>query len=325
MSAKKYSQNPEDWKFICTESGCDNVIVYDKYDTYRHVQKRVDDGGVCRCASCLRQSKLGKSKLPQIYSRNPEDWTFPCDGEGCDAQLKYTSLNTYMSAICKKKKNGRLKCMSCSQKGSISDEALERFRRNRKATMDKKTPEEIAAYRMTLTIAQLNRWANMSDDDRLEFSQKLIDMHGRMSPEQRQELNLKLSKTRKTKVFASGDKWKFTSGYNKNTIPYIVDILNVKYDTEFRHAESEQGEFKLYDPICKTLYFADAYCKEQNIWIEFDEREHFRGGQLRQKCVEREQRIRDILDCTFLRIKTTVIINKKREMVVAQYKIFNFT
>lgn len=312
MSARKYSQNPEDWKFICTNDGCENVIVYDKYDTYRHVQKRVDDGGNCHCASCICKLRTGKQTLPRIYSRNPEDWTFPCDGEGCTVSLKYTSLNTYMSAICKKKKNGYLKCMSCSQKGSISGEELERFRRNRKETMDKKTPEEIAAYRLTLSTAQLNRWANMSDTDRVEFSQKLIDMHGRMTPEQRCELNLKLSKTRKTKVFAEGDNIKIAVAYNKDTIPYIVDILNVKYDTEFRHAESENGEFKLYDPLYKTLYFADAYCKEHNIWIEFDERYHFRNGQLRQECQFREQRIRDILDCTFLRIKTTVIINKKK-------------
>lgn len=96
---------------------------------------------------------------------------------------------------------------------------------------------------------------------------------------------------------------KFKPAYNPKAIPYIEDILNVKYDTQFRHAESEGGEFKIYDKQEGRFYYADAYCEEQNIWVEFDEKCHYLGGQLKQECVFREERVRELLDCMFLRIQ----------------------
>lgn len=96
---------------------------------------------------------------------------------------------------------------------------------------------------------------------------------------------------------------KFKPSYNPKAIPYIVDILNVKYDTEFRHGESVGGEFKIYDKQEGRFYYADAYCAEQNIWVEFDEKCHYLGGQLKQECIFREERVRELLDCMFLRIQ----------------------
>ena len=72
--------------------------------------------------------------------------------------------------------------------------------------------------------------------------------------------------------------------YNKSSIPYIVDILNVRYDTEFQHAETDKGEFRIFDELFETHYFADAYCSELNLWIEFDEPHHFKDGELREEC-----------------------------------------
>jgi hypothetical protein len=96
---------------------------------------------------------------------------------------------------------------------------------------------------------------------------------------------------------------KFKPSYNPKAIPYIVDILNVKYGTEFRHGESVGGEFKIYDKQEGRFYYADAYCAEQNIWVEFDEKCHYLGGQLKQECIFREERVRELLDCMFLRIQ----------------------
>lgn len=61
------------------------------------------------------------------------------------------------------------------------------------------------------------------------------------------------------------------------------------------------GEFKIYDKEHKRTYFADAYSKELNIWVEFDEGHHFERGLLKEDCRVRENRIKKLLNCCFLR------------------------
>jgi hypothetical protein len=91
---------------------------------------------------------------------------------------------------------------------------------------------------------------------------------------------------------------------------HITDILNVRYDTEFRHAETVDGEFKIYDFEFNTHYFADAYSEELNIWVEFDERHHFKNGELREECQLREERIRKLVDnVIIIRINFNQIYN----------------
>jgi len=96
--------------------------------------------------------------------------------------------------------------------------------------------------------------------------------------------------------------------YNKHTIPFIVDILNVRYNTEFIHAECEGGEFYVYDHVNKTRFFADAYSEELNMWFEFDEPSHFRKGILKEECQQREQRIRELIPDVII---NRIYFNKK--------------
>lgn len=75
----------------------------------------------------------------------------------------------------------------------------------------------------------------------------------------------------------------FKPSYNEATIPYIENILNKEFNTNFRHAETEGGEFRVYDKEFQRTYYADAYCVRLNIWIEFDEPGKFRNGKLLER------------------------------------------
>ena len=47
----------------------------------------------------------------------------------------------------------------------------------------------------------------------------------------------------------------------------------------------------------------DWYVPELKLAIEFDEDQHFIGGELRKECIERQRRVEQALGCRFLRYK----------------------
>ena len=94
----------------------------------------------------------------------------------------------------------------------------------------------------------------------------------------------------------------FKPSYNVSTIEYIETKLNSEYNTKFMHAENG-GEFKIYDKVNQKFYYADAYSKELNLWIEFDEVGKFENNKLKDEHIIREDSIRKLLNCNIIRIK----------------------
>jgi len=84
-------------------------------------------------------------------------------------------------------------------------------------------------------------------------------------------------------------------------------MLNNQHKTIFINAESVGGEFRIYDKQERRFYYADAYSKELNIWVEFDESYHTANNKIIQEDKFRQERIEDILKCTFIRIQTSDI------------------
>jgi hypothetical protein len=126
---------------------------------------------------------------------------------------------------------------------------------------------------------------------------------GALSQERKQDWYSKVSRKRRNEMIRLGQVDVFSPSYNPRTIPYIVDVLNVRYDTTFRHAESEGGEFKIYDREEHRFYYADAYCPDKNIWIEFDEPAKYYADNLRPEHEYREQRIKQIINCVVHRVR----------------------
>lgn len=108
----------------------------------------------------------------------------------------------------------------------------------------------------------------------------------------------KLKQRVSTLEYLSKSKGQIVPRYNINSIP-IIEEYGKKYGYNFQHAENG-GEYY----IKELGYFLDGYDKEKNVVIEIDELHHFNtDGSLKEKDIERENEIRKLLKCEFIRIK----------------------
>tara|TARA_R110000751_G_scaffold173040_1_gene279471 strand:+ start:527 stop:1135 length:609 start_codon:yes stop_codon:yes gene_type:complete len=90
-------------------------------------------------------------------------------------------------------------------------------------------------------------------------------------------------------------KGQISPNYNKLSIPILEAKAKELGITDLQHAENG-GEFQ----VCG--YFVDGYSKEHNIVFEYDEKHHFKNGNLKEKDIKRQSQIEKTLDCKFIRI-----------------------
>lgn len=89
--------------------------------------------------------------------------------------------------------------------------------------------------------------------------------------------------------------------YNKQSIPILEQIAK-EHGWNIQHAENG-GEF--YTGIG---YFVDAYDKEKNIVLEYDEPRHYKDVEnniLREKDLKRQKEIIEHLHCEYWRYNET--------------------
>lgn len=236
-------------------TSCDAEIKFKKYHQFQNAKSGIKKGNKKLCPDCKVKN------LKVIKTDNPEDWVKKCCD--CDNVLKYSTFESYRTRFDKE-----TRCKDCN-----------------------------AAHLKTI-IPKLREYSRNPKDWEIvcnECSEFVI--YKRLKSYQAAMKKLKDGKS----IICRTCYYKTTSNghdrpnYNKDTIPYIVDILNVRYDTEFIHAESKYGEYFIFDDDLGKRYYADAYSEELNMWIEFDEPEHFRKGILKEECQQREQRIRDLI------------------------------
>jgi hypothetical protein len=297
-----------------------NFAYYKTKETYKTAIKKTETGKIIRCFDCKRQYMSEVSKQKRFHPSNPEDWVLSYT---CGHNVKLNNYNSYVKNVKKLNSGQTIKCASCCQLGkkmsdefkqkcrerqlNISDETKSKIGESTKKRYENMTPEELEIQKAKQSAGKRIWWDNLSEEEKQRRNKIKDDALAKMSPETIERKNKKISESSKRRMEEAGGLYNFKPMYNFKTIPYIEDILNVKYDTQFRHAESEGGEFKIYDSQERKFYYADAYCEEQNIWVEFDEKWHFKNGKLSEECQLREERIRAILDCMFLRIN----FNKK--------------
>lgn len=90
--------------------------------------------------------------------------------------------------------------------------------------------------------------------------------------------------------------------YNEKACQYF-DKLMMETDSYIQHALNG-GEYHILD----LGYWVDGYDKDHNIVYEFDEKNHYRDGELLEKDKFRQKEIEEFLKCKFIRIKETDII-----------------
>jgi len=81
---------------------------------------------------------------------------------------------------------------------------------------------------------------------------------------------------------------------------HLFDNIMKEQNIYIQHAMNG-GEYY----IKELGYWLDGYDKENNIVYEFDERQHFTYGKLKQKDIDRQEEIENFLKCKFIRIKKT--------------------
>lgn len=306
----KISKNPEDWVVSCTT--CDAPIKYDNIASYRTIFGRIKRGCTHECESCNLITRKNVVRKDREYSRDPKDWVVDCGNPNCSRQITYTALKSYQGSMSRRKKGDPPLCFSCvsnkldkttkewgdKSRGRVqSTESKEKARQTlanmsieKKMSRSKKNSDNMTRY-----------WANLTPEQVKEKMQRLTGGFDRLSDERKQEI-FEANRLRMVDLMLNSTTG-FSALYNKNTIKYIVDVLNPQFDTIFRHGESEVGEFRIYDRELKTVYFADAYCSRLNLWIEFDETNKFSYGKLRQDHIIRHNRIQEILNCPIIRIR----------------------
>lgn len=89
------------------------------------------------------------------------------------------------------------------------------------------------------------------------------------------------------------NKKQFMPSYNPNACLYF-DKLNESNSWNLQHALNG-GEIKFEG------YWLDAYDKQKNIVVEYDEYHHFKNGQLKEKDLDRMNYIKNKLGCRFFR------------------------
>lgn len=305
-----YSNNPEDWKLEC--GFCGELIVYKEKSFKEAKRQQEKNGKIPKCKKCI--IKLRKGAHPPVkYSFNPEDWVLKC--QKCDRDIIYKKRPSYCQAA-KKIQDGKLvQCRSCAATGYKHTDASklkmknkvyteadrEKFRQGTIRRNSNMTEEERLLNKLKMKEVNKRTWDNMDPDKR---KRRIDDFQERIRNLPTDVQVLRYEKIRNKcieRLIENGGLYNFKPAYNKKTIPYIVDILNIRYNTEFIHAESGAGEFKIYDSERSKFYYADAYCQKLNIWIEFDEVHHNRATDIEFDQI-REDRIRTILGCQVLRI-----------------------
>ncbi len=247
--------HPELWKLNCTE--CNSVIIFDNYNNFQNRKSALKRDGYTKCQEC----KTAKIKIP--YLNNSDDWKIKC--RSCDNFIFYSTFGSYRCSI---SKFPTPECKSCrleSRKFLI--------RKDREYSRNSEDWKVICnCCGETVFYKKLKQY--QSAMKKIKDGKDIIcyDCY--------------------YKTHVNGHT---RPNYNRDTIPYIIDILNIRYNTIFTHAESKYGEFYINDIANNKRYFADAYSEELNLWIEFDEPHHFKNRQYRQNDVIRENRIREII------------------------------
>lgn len=314
-SSKLYDIKYDSSKWILNCTICNEVIQYNDYYKFRSAIGRIQfKNQILKCQTC--RYKVSKKGGPiKKFTETDSDWIIQCDGKN-DCVIVCKNYRHYRDLNKKKENNKKVLCRSCCQVGKIitdefrnkckgkhiSDETRHKLSLANKRRYANQTLEDKLRIKEIQSNANLKAWKNATPEQRANRLKNRNIAISNLPPEKIKAKKEKISAKLLQRRLANGVSG-FYPAFNIQTIPYIEDILNVTFNTKFIHAKTEAGEFHIYDKEFKKFYYADAYSKELNLWIEFDEKHHYDSNkELKQECQLRESRIRSILKCRFIRI-----------------------
>ena len=173
-------------------------------------------------------------------------------------------LKTKNKYFFKKSKENNSKCLSCSQIGKImSDESRKKMSDNHHNVFGENNPF-------------YNKKHSMKTRRKISTS---------ITKEERQR--------RRERCILRIKNFGRICNFNKKACDYF-DILNKERNLNLQHAMNG-GEVNVLG------YFLDAYDKEKNIVVEYDEPKHYISGKLRKGDIKRQTDIINYLHCKFFR------------------------
>jgi hypothetical protein len=140
----------------------------------------------------------------------------------------------------------------------------------------------------------------VSNETRKKISKNRPDISGEKNPSKRPEVRKKLRIKLIERISLEIEKYgkKFTPFFNEKGCDFFENLM--KYENSYIQHALNGGEFY----IKELGYFVDGYDKENNVVYEWDEDHHYDvDGNLKQKDIERQKEIEDVLKCTFIRLK----------------------
>lgn len=129
-----------------------------------------------------------------------------------------------------------------------------------------------------------------------EFKQRLSDHSRGKGCEQCANLNRRLKLLERiNKNLEMG--YQITPSYNEKACR-VFDQISISENIRIQHAMNG-GEYH----IPKLGYWLDGYDEINNVAYEYDEKEHFINGELKNRDVNRQKEIEKFLGCKFVRIR----------------------
>ena len=211
----------------------------------------------------------------------------------CDCIMTYSRKDSLKESI---KKNRQ--CKKCAKKGTIpsfiingkvSDEVLSK---TSKSWFQKGQRPANSDFRKGKTIHEI--YGDKADEILIKYQNRTQSDE---SNEKRRIKSRLIMIERLKKINKN-----FHPPYNPKACEYFNRLM-VETKSHIQHAENG-GEY-----FIKSLgFWVDGYDQENNIVYEFDEKHHFKNGQLYEKDIKRQNTITDHLKCKFIRIKWSDVI-----------------
>lgn len=248
-----------------------NKILY--YSSKKSLENSLRDNRVCKNCSQVLYPRIwsddAKQKMSEIartkFSKfTEEQWKKMRDDGHKYGLLQPRLTNEQRMAMCGSGNHFYGKKHTDEVKKKIGDGT-----RGQKLSLQHKLKISSGLKRNGVNVGEKNgmKSSNARLKVRLSIIKKLNELHGQVKP-----------------------------FYNKSGCQFF-NKLNVENGWNLQHAENGGEHY-----IKELGYWTDAYDKQRNIVVEYDERKHYEvNGELKGKDIHRMQEIVNLLNCSFYR------------------------
>jgi DNA-directed RNA polymerase subunit RPC12/RpoP len=242
-------------------------------------------------------TELKKENLTDITRKS---WIKNCTK--CNKEIVYFDKWQYKDSV-KKNRN----CKSCRSRmlmtgrrlSEVAKLKISQKNKGKKPWLGKKLSIK---HRKKLSEYRKNNPTKLTEEQRIQRSNRFLGNKYRNGHLHKEDTKKRISDSMKVRVkdknFLDIVKNKFIPNYNKIACSYF-DNLNESNHWNLQHALNG-GEIKFEG------YWLDAYDKEKNIAVEYDEcRHYYKNGLLKEKDLDRMNYIKNKLGCKFFRYNET--------------------